>query len=85
MSLPPMSLGLKFCASRKGRTGEGGWVHPKDANGMATSGLGCRKAMVGTGWAISLLLCMNWLRKQHSGLVGPPFLTVTFILVCNWP
>ena len=60
-------------------------MHPKGANSMATSGLGCRKAMGGIGWAISLLLCMNWLRKQHSGLVGPPFLTVTFLLVCNWP
>jgi len=65
------------------RAGE--WVHPKGTNSMAASGLGCRKAMVGTGWAISLLFCMNWLRIQHSGLVGPPFLTVTFLLVCNWP
>jgi len=32
---------------------------PKSANSMAASGLGHRKAWVGTGWAISLLLCMN--------------------------
>jgi len=39
MSLLAMSLGLRFCVSRKGRTGEGGWVHPKGANSMAVSGL----------------------------------------------
>ena len=61
MSLLAMCLGLRFCASRKGGAGEGEWVHPKGANSMAASGLGCRKALVGTGWAISLLLCMNWL------------------------
>jgi len=44
-----MSLGLRFCASRKGMTGRGGWVHPKGANSMAASGLDCRKALVGTG------------------------------------
>jgi len=31
------------------------------------------KALVGTGLAISLFLCMTWLRRQSSGLVGPPF------------
>jgi len=29
MSLPVMSLGLRFCVSSKGWTGGGGWVHPK--------------------------------------------------------
>ena len=48
-------------------------MHLKGANSMAASGLGCRKALVGTGCAIS---CMNRLRKQPSGLVGPPFLTM---------
>ena len=56
-------------SSRKVGTRGGGWVHPKGVNSMAASGLGCRKALVGTGWAISLL-CMNGLRKQTSGLVG---------------
>ena len=49
MSLPAMSLGLRFCASRKGRTGGGGWVHPKGANSMAASGLVFRSDLVGTG------------------------------------
>ena len=49
MSLPAMSLGLRFCVSRKGRTGGGGWVHQKGANSMATSGLVFRSDLVGTG------------------------------------
>jgi len=32
-------MGLRFCVSRKGGTGGGGWVHPKGANSMAASGL----------------------------------------------
>ena len=52
-------------------------MHLKGANSMAASELGCRKALVGTGWANSLLLCMNGLRKQISGLLGPPFPTLS--------
>ena len=85
MLLPAMSFGDTFCFSRKGGTGGGEWVHPKGANRVAASGLGCRKALVGTGWAISLLLCMNRLRKQPSGLVGSPFLTMMlFFSLHGW-
>ena len=35
--------------SRKGGTGGCGWVHLKDANNMAVSGLSFRKALVGSG------------------------------------
>jgi len=52
---------------------------------MAASRFCCRKALVGPGWAISLLLCTNWFRKQISGLVGPP---IRFFSVCvdgHWP
>ena len=49
MSLPAMSLGLRFCMSRNGGTGGGGWVHPKGANSMAASGLAFRSDLVGTG------------------------------------
>jgi len=31
---------------------------------------------VSTGWAVSLLLCTNGIRKQSSGHIGPPFLAV---------
>jgi len=47
MSLLAMSLGLSFRASRRGRTGGGGWVHPKGANSMAASGLNCKRHWVG--------------------------------------
>jgi len=43
---------------------------------MATSGLSCGEAFVGICWAISLLLCMTGLRKQTSGLVESPFLSM---------
>ena len=73
MSLPAMSLGLRFCVSRKGGTGGGGWVHPKGANSMAASGLVFRSDLVGTGKAISILFGINGVRNQQSHLVGPPF------------
>ena len=38
-SLLAMSFGDRFCLSRKGGIGGGGWVHPKGANSMAASGL----------------------------------------------
>ena len=59
MSLSAMSLGLRFCMSRKGRTGGGEWVHPKGANSMAVSGLILRSDLVGTGRAISVLFGIN--------------------------
>ena len=43
---------------------------------MAASGLSCRKPLISTGWAISLFLFTNGLRKRLSGHVGPPFLAV---------
>jgi len=52
---------------------------PKGANSMVVPELGCRKALVGTGKAISLL-CANGLRKQSSSLAGPPFLAMRFFL-----
>jgi len=66
MSLPAMSLGLRFCVSRKGGTRGGGWVDPKGENSMATSGLIFRSDLVGTGRAISVLFSVNGVRnKQH--------------------
>ena len=43
---------------------------------MANYGLGCRKALVGTGSAVSLLLYTNGLSSQSSSQEGPPFLSV---------
>ena len=47
-----MSLGDRFCDSRKGGTGGGGWVHPEGANSMAVSER-----------AISAVFGINGLRK----------------------
>ena len=58
-----MSLGVRFCDSRKGGTGGGGWVHPEGANSMAVSGLRGRKVLVGTGRAISIVFGINGVRK----------------------
>ena len=63
MSHPAMSLGDRFCDSRKGGTRGGGWVHPEGANSMAMSGLRDRKVLVGTGRAISAVFGINGLRK----------------------
>ena len=63
VALPAMCLGDRFCVSRKGGTGGGGWVHPKGANSMAVSGLRGRKVLVGTGRAISVVFGINGLRK----------------------
>ena len=73
MSLPAMSWGLRLCVSRKGGTGGGGWVHPKGANSMATSGLISTNDLVGTGRAISVLFGINGVTNKQSHLVGPPF------------
>ena len=59
--------------SRKGGTGGGGWVHPKGANSMATSGLVFRSDLVGTGRAISILFDIKGISNKPSHLVGPPF------------
>jgi len=64
MSLPAMSLGLRFCVSRKGGTGGGGWMHPKGANSMAASGLIFRNDLVGTGRAISILFTIDGVRNK---------------------
>ena len=61
--------------SKMGGTGGSGWVHPKGANSMAMSGLTCRKALVGTGRAISVLVGINGLRNEPSYFVGSLFLT----------
>ena len=49
MSYLAMSLGVRLYVSRKGGIGRGGWVHLKDTNSMAVSGLDCEKPLVGAG------------------------------------
>jgi len=52
-------------------------MNPKGANSMAMSGLACRKALVGTRRAISVLFGINGLRNELSYLVGSPILAFT--------
>ena len=66
MSLPAMPFGDRFCMSRKGRTWGGRGLYPLGANSMAVSGLSCRKALVHTGWPISVLFGINGLRSKLS-------------------
>ena len=51
--------------SRKGGTGGGALGHPQGAVYMAAR-LGCKRTMVGTGWANSQPGCMSKLRECHS-------------------
>jgi len=70
MSLLAISFGNRFCFSRKGIIGGGGWVHQ---NSMAAFGLVSRSDLVGTGRVISVLFGVNGVRNKRSHLVGPPF------------
>ena len=49
----------RFCVSRKGGTGRGGWDHPQGDMHMVAARLGSESAMVGTGWANSFQGCMD--------------------------
>ena len=60
------TLVRRFCISRKGGTGGGGWGHPQGAVHMAAARLGCKRTVVGTGWANSRPGCMSRLRKCYS-------------------
>ena len=73
MSLRAMTFGDRFCFSRKGRIGGGGWVYPKNSDSMAVSGLHFRNTLVGSGWATAVLLSTNGLRKQSSRPAWHPF------------
>ena len=63
MSLGAMFFGDRFCVSRKDETGGGGWVHPKGADSIAIFGLSFGNTLAGNGWAVSVLLYTNGLRK----------------------
>ena len=51
-----------------------GRVHPQGDMHMVAARLGCKSAMVGTGWANPHPGSMDRLRKCHSLLVGGSFL-----------
>ena len=56
------------------QTRGGGLGHSQGAVHMVAARLGCKWAVVGTGWANSHPVCMNGLRKRYSHLVGGSFL-----------
>ena len=53
----------RFCTSETGGIGGGGWVSAWGAVHMAAALAGCRKALVVTGLAISLLLTQTGIDK----------------------
>ena len=53
----------------------GGVTGPRGAVHLAAAWLGCKRAMVGTGWANSHPGCMYRLRKYHFYLVGGSFVS----------
>ena len=61
-------------AERVGQGEVGGCHPPGDSTCMVVVVAGCRKALVGTGQAISLLCCTNRCRECSSHFVGTPFL-----------
>ena len=67
-------LRTRFCVSRKGGTGGGGWGHLQRDMHMVAARLGLQSTMAGTGWANSRPSCMDRLRKRYSHLVGGSFL-----------
>ena len=52
-------LKIGFALAKKGGIGGGGWVSALGAMHMAAALAGCRKALVSTGLAISLLFDIN--------------------------
>ena len=53
LSIAQSVLKIGF-ALKKGGIGGGGWVSVRGSVHMAAALAGCRKALVGTGWSISL-------------------------------
>ena len=61
----------RFSASRKVRTRGGGCVHPHGEDSKAVSGLGYKKTLIGTVWAVSPFLGIDGLRNSHLTLWSP--------------
>ena len=59
LSVGTIRFGDRFCSSKKGGIEGGGQVLARGAVHMAAALIGCRKALVGTGLAISLFFDTN--------------------------
>ena len=72
LSVSPICFEDRFCTSKKGVIGRGGWAYSRRAVHMVAALAGCRTALVGTGWIISHLVSTNGDRNHSSPLVGAP-------------
>ena len=54
----------RFCASKKGGIGGGGWVHPGVPCTWQLPWLAREEPWVGSGWTISYGSCLGWLEKS---------------------
>ena len=68
-------LEVSFYVNRKGGIGGGRCMHPKGANRITISVLGCINIndLVGTGRAIFVIFGVNGVRNKRSHIVRPPF------------
>ena len=74
-SWPGCMSRLRKCYSHlSGGSFLAGKAHPQGAVHMAAARLGCKRTVVGTGWANSWPGCMSRLRKCYSHLSGGSFL-----------
>ena len=72
MALAAMSLGDRFCMSRKGGIVGGGWVHPKGGNSMAVRYVERSWLALG-GPFLSFLALTDFESSCLACIVGPPF------------
>jgi len=81
-----MTFGDRFCFSRKGGIGGGGWVHPKGADSITISGLRFENALVDSEWATAVLLYMH--KRVEKTVLLPCTAPISngeaFIPVCSW-
>ena len=66
----------RFCASKKGGIGGGGWVHPGVPCTWQLPWLAREEPWSGSDRTISCLVSTNELRNHSSRLVGAPFLNL---------
>ena len=57
-------------------------MHLKGVNSMEVSGLSFSKALVGTGWAVSILLCTIKLKKKT--VLSPCRASISSIEQSRW-
>ena len=76
-------LACRFCVSRKGGTGGGGWGHPLGGVHMVAARL-IKRDWVGSEWANSCPGCMKRLRKLYSHIVWGSFLAEKVAWALRW-